>query len=197
MNRTKKVPLKNCKDLLKTPRGSHYFLQDEMSVSVIVQWHDSNIVTLASNCHSVEPLGQARRWSHKEKKVVTISQPHTVAAYNKYMSGVDRLDQNVATHRISVRTKKWWWPLFSFLISATVNNAWLLYRDTETYRTDNLDLLEVRCHRLVRWVQVNRCPKQNFYTPYSVTNGHHIPGKMCQPQIFTTLATLWARHLRL
>ena len=142
MNRTKKAPLKNPKDLLKTPRGSHYFLQDETSGSVIVQWHDSNIVTLASNCHSVEPLGQARRWSHKEKKIVTISQPHTIAAYNKYMGGVDRLDQNVATYRISIRTKKWWWPLFSFLISATVNNAWLLYRDTETYKTDKLDLLE-------------------------------------------------------
>ena len=142
MNRTKKSPLTNPKDLLKTARGSHNFVQDETSASVIVQWHDSNIVTLASNCHSVKPLGQARKWSHKEKKVITISQPHTVAAYNKYMGGVDRLDQNVATYRISIRTKKWWWPVFSFLMSATVSNSWLLYRQTESYGTDKLDLLE-------------------------------------------------------
>lgn len=142
INRTKKAPLKNPKDLLKTARGSHYFVQDETSGSVIVQWHDSKIVTIASNCHSVQPLGQARRWSHKEKKSITISQPHTVAAYNKYMGGVDRLDQNVATYRIAIRTKKWWWPVFSFLISATVNNAWLLYRETESYKADKLDLLE-------------------------------------------------------
>jgi len=142
INRTKKAPLKDPKDLLKTPRGSHHFVHDESSGSVIVQWHDSNIVTIASNCHSVHPLGQARRWSQKEKKVITISQPHTVAAYNKYMGGVDRLDQNIATYRISVRTKKWWWSIFSFLLSATVNNAWLLYRETDSYSVDKLDLLE-------------------------------------------------------
>jgi len=143
INRSKKAPLKNPKDLLKTARGSHHFVHDESSGSVIVQWHDSNIVTIASNCHSVNPLGQARRWSHKEKKIITISQPHTVAAYNTYMGGVDRLDQNIATYRISVRTTKWWWSIFSFLLSATVNNAWLLYRETDSYSVDKLDLLGV------------------------------------------------------
>jgi len=52
------------------------------------------------------------------------------------MGGVDRLDQNIATYRISGRTKKWWWFIFSFLLSATVNNAWLLYRETDSYSVD-------------------------------------------------------------
>jgi len=97
---------------------------------VIVQWHDSNIVTLASNCHPDEPLEHARRWSHKEQKVITINQPYIVAAYNKYMGGVDRVNQNTATYRISIRM-----VVDSILISfsSTVNNAWLQYRNTETF----------------------------------------------------------------
>jgi hypothetical protein len=58
------------------------------------------------------------------------------------MGGVDRLDQNIATYQISIRTKKWWWPVFSILVSASVNNAWLLYRQSPSNETQKLDLLE-------------------------------------------------------
>ncbi|GFR80203.1 PiggyBac transposable element-derived protein 3 [Elysia marginata] len=63
----------------------------------------------------------------RKRKKVQIDQPSIVQAYNNYMGGVDRLDQNVGAYRIAIRSKKWWWPLFAFLPDATVNNAWLLY----------------------------------------------------------------------
>ena len=45
-----------------------YILIKEQSAEVIlVQCHDRNVVTLASNCHSVLPLNQARRWTNKAK----------------------------------------------------------------------------------------------------------------------------------
>jgi hypothetical protein len=142
VNRTRKAPLKDLKILLIQERGVHYAIKEKSSEVVLVQWHDSNVVTLASNCHSVLPLNTARRWSNKDKKVIFVNQPHVVHAYNRHMGGVDRLDQNVATYRISIRTKKWWWPVFSFLVSASVNNAWLLYRQSVSSDTEKLDLLE-------------------------------------------------------
>lgn len=44
------------------------------------------------------------------------------------MGGVDQFDQNVAVYRISIRKRRWWWPLFSWALSATANNAWQLSR---------------------------------------------------------------------
>ncbi|CAI6357649.1 unnamed protein product [Macrosiphum euphorbiae] len=38
------------------------------------------------------------------------------------------MDQNIATYRISIRGKKWWWPIFTWLIDVSVNNAWVLQR---------------------------------------------------------------------
>jgi len=71
------------------------------------------------------------------------------------MGGVDRLDQNIATHRISGRTKKWWWSIFSFLLSATVNNAWLLYHKTDSYSVDKLDLLEFMRRTVNAYLQMH------------------------------------------
>jgi hypothetical protein len=142
VNRTKKAPLQNLKQLQKEGRGSHYFIKDDVSGAVTVQWHDNSIVTLVSNCHSVLPLNQASRWSNKDKKVISVNQTRAISAYNKYMGGVDRLDQNVATYRVSIRTKKWWWSMFYFMLSASVSNAWILYRQSVNYASEKHDLLE-------------------------------------------------------
>lgn len=87
-------------------------------------------------------VGQARRWSNKDKKTISVPQSYLVSTYNKCMGGFDRLDQNIATYRFSIRTKKWWWPDFSFLVSASINNAWILYRQSPSNETHKLDLLE-------------------------------------------------------
>jgi DNA excision repair protein ERCC-6 len=145
-NRTERAPLQDVKLFQKRSRGSFQYTQDIDSGTLLVRWHDNNVVTMATNCHSVYPTCQARRWSNTEKKIVSVDQPQTVMAYNKHMGGVDRLDQNVATYRISIRMRKWWWPVFSFLLSATVNNAWQLYRICPSADKEKLDLLSFTRH---------------------------------------------------
>ena len=54
--------------------------------------------------------------------------PYVVRKYNTSMGATDRQDQNVNKYRISIRTKKWQWPLFSWGIDVTIQNAWLLFR---------------------------------------------------------------------
>ena len=51
-----------------------------------------------------------------------------VSQYNHFMGGVDRMDQNIDNHRMGVRSKKWWWPVFAFTVHASLHNAWQLYR---------------------------------------------------------------------
>lgn len=40
------------------------------------------------------------------------------------------MDENVSMYRIGIRGKKWWWPLFTWLIDVSVHNAWVLMKQT-------------------------------------------------------------------
>ena len=47
------------------------------------------------------------------------------------MGSVNRMDQNIAGYMIDLRSKRWWWPLFRFVIDVSVNNAFQLYKMKE------------------------------------------------------------------
>jgi hypothetical protein len=106
VNRTEQCPLVPPEKLKKQPRGTCDFRHDKNTGVVVVRWHDNSVVTVASNCYGVEPYGQAQRWSYAENKRVAIQQPHLIAQYNCNMGGVDRMVQNIAVYRISIRSKK-------------------------------------------------------------------------------------------
>ena len=38
------------------------------------------------------------------------------------------MDQSIDNYRMGVRSKKWWWPVFAFIIDASLHNAWQLHR---------------------------------------------------------------------
>ena len=40
------------------------------------------------------------------------------------MGGVDLFDQFVATYRVRIRSKKWWWPFFAWAVDSSMANAW-------------------------------------------------------------------------
>ena len=69
---------------------------------------------------------------------------YVVSQYNKYMGGVNCMDQNIATYRISIRSRKWWWPLFAYLLDVVMQNAWIIYQQTEGAQHRPLDQLEFR-----------------------------------------------------
>lgn len=96
---------------------------------------------MASTSAGVAPTGKAKRWSKAHKKHITVDQPASVILYNTYMGGVDRMDENIASYRINIRNKKWYWPMISYLLSVSMNNAWLLYRMNPKGREEYLDFL--------------------------------------------------------
>ena len=119
---------------------------------MVTRWKDSRLVTLsifmASKHWTLWRGGHdpnERLWpSRSERKFVDITQPYVIDRYNRHMGGVDRMDQNVSTYRISIRSRKWWWALFAYLLDVAMQNAWLLYRNTAAAIHQPLDQLEFR-----------------------------------------------------
>ena len=69
-------------------RGSEEDRLDAQSNVIVVRWNDNSVVTMASNCHGVEPIGSVRRWSKAEGTVIDAPQPHFISTFNKNMGGV-------------------------------------------------------------------------------------------------------------
>ncbi|KAL3281399.1 hypothetical protein HHI36_004608 [Cryptolaemus montrouzieri] len=47
------------------------------------------------------------------------------------MGGVDKIDQLIAVYRSRIRQRKWWWPIFAYLLDASVVNVWILIRPND------------------------------------------------------------------
>lgn len=121
-------PLPEKSEMEKEGRGAFASKIAKDDGIILVRWTDNAVVTMASTTYGVQPLSMASRYSKSQKKHVDVERSHIIAMYNKYMGGTDRMDQDIARNRISIRGKKWYWPLLTWLIDAAVQNAWTLYK---------------------------------------------------------------------
>jgi len=71
---------------------------------------------------------KASCFSSAEKKRVAVDQPKVVQLYNYGTGCTDGFDQNLACYMIQHRSKKWYWPIFTFCIDTAVQNAFQLHR---------------------------------------------------------------------
>lgn len=125
----KDIPLPTKKSLQKkSNRGDHHSVIDKEQGIIFVRWIDNNVVTVASTGYGVEPLSQVNRYSRKEKKLINIPRPYLIGKYNSSMGGTDLMDENIGRHRIAIRSKKWWWSLFTWMLDVSIQNAWVLYK---------------------------------------------------------------------
>jgi hypothetical protein len=128
----------------------------------VTRWKDNAIVTVASTLLGENPINTVRRWSKKDNKHIQVNIPHVIRVYNKNMGGTDRMDQNVNAYRIAVRGKKWWWSLFTWLIDTSVQNAWLLARNTGK----DIDQLSFRREIAMAYLlRYQNCPKSSGRKP--------------------------------
>lgn len=127
-NRIEKCPITPGKVLERKERGTYEFCTDTESKVTITTWNDNRAVVTVSSCDTVTPIQNVSRWISKEKKKLPVPQPLVISKYNKYMGGVDRMDENIDRYRVSIRSKKWWWANFAFAIDTSVHNAWQVYR---------------------------------------------------------------------
>ncbi|XP_066958973.1 piggyBac transposable element-derived protein 2-like [Macrobrachium rosenbergii] len=106
-------------------------------------WKDNNNVRLLSNYRGSQPTQKVKRWSKRKKMLVTVDQPKCLAEYNSYIGGVDKMDWMI--NKIKIRGKKWYFPIFTYIIDMTVVNAHILY----CMANENIPLLEFR-RRIVK-----------------------------------------------
>ena len=92
----------------------------------ICKWNDNNIVHVASNHQTHEPVHDVRR-RVKGAPNTQVKQPDLIRQYNVGMGGVDLMDRLLSTYRPSIRGKKWYWPLFTNYLNLTVVAAWRMY----------------------------------------------------------------------
>ena len=52
-----------------------------------------------------------------------------VAEYNKYMLGVDKLDQLVSYYSFPHKSLKWWRKVFFWLVEVAVVNSYVIYKE--------------------------------------------------------------------
>ena len=168
--------LKNCpvKETSKKMRGSYEFVTDDKNECTVTSWHDNRVVLMISNSDPVFPIRNCSRWISNEKKKMTIDQPNVIAQYNKNMGGVDRMDQNIENLRIGIRSKKWWWPVFSFCLESAMHNAWQLYR--RSHQNKEMDYLSFRRNVVQIYLQ-------KYGTPPS-TGGRPKTSKPLQSRVF-------------
>ncbi|MEL7308752.1 MAG: hypothetical protein AAGK05_13345, partial [Pseudomonadota bacterium] len=112
------------KDIRKTSRGTtDYRCDGKVYVNC---WNDNSIVYTASNTFMHEPMHEVKRWK-KNAGQVNVKQPDIVYQYNKGMGGVDLFDRLVSSYRPVLRSRKWWWPLFSQVLNTSIVAAWKVH----------------------------------------------------------------------
>lgn len=138
-------PLICKKQMMKKERGTYDSITCVPPKINIVRWMDNAVVTVASTGHGTLPVSSVQRFSQAQKKVIQVTRPHMIGEYNRYMGGTDLMDENISMYRVGIRGKKWWWPLFTWLLDVSVHNAWVVKKNTG----DSMPQLEFR-RRLVQ-----------------------------------------------
>ena len=109
---------------------------------VLVKWNDNGEIIVGSNRIGADPVGKVKRWSAVEKKKVDVDAPAAILLYNIGMDGTDVQDYAFSFNRPSIRSKKWWFPLASFMVISSMHNAYQIYRRRAT--RDNTSLAFIR-----------------------------------------------------
>lgn len=149
-NRTEKCPFPDAKTWKPKPRGSSHFVSCENVT--FVQWKDNKVVTLGTN-YDNNDIVMTTRWCKESKTKKQITQPKIVANYNKYMGGVDKMDKLIALYRTRMRQRKWYWPIVSYLLDASVSNAWVLMKKLMPDDSNCVSLLVFRRYIALSFLQ--------------------------------------------
>ncbi|KAJ4437806.1 hypothetical protein ANN_13744 [Periplaneta americana] len=123
-NRTNKCPLVPTNEL-KKERGTFDYKSD--GKIICVKWNDNAVVTVASNHFTATPIQKTHRRVKSENKE-EVQQPNLIHKYNLGMGGVDQLDRLASSYRRRLRSKKWWWGLFSNGLNMSVIAAFRFFQ---------------------------------------------------------------------
>jgi hypothetical protein len=99
----------------------------------MVKQSDNSVAAVASNCYGVTPACKAERigTAYGKRMKIQVYSPYVIQKHNECTGGVDRFDETVDCFRVVLRSKKWWFPLFTFGIETVCQNAWHLVKNSD------------------------------------------------------------------
>ncbi|XP_072401576.1 uncharacterized protein [Diabrotica undecimpunctata] len=115
-------------NMQKRKRGDVESILERETGIIVVRWLDNSVVSVASTCYGVEPQSLVKRYSQAEKKIIQVQSPCLIGKYNNAMGGTDLMDENINRFKIGMRAKKWYWSLITWMLDATIQNAWVLHK---------------------------------------------------------------------
>ena len=95
------------------------------SNTTVLKWNDDNIVPLPSNSVGPEQGPKMRRWSAKDHCYNLIDCPPILHEYNTFMGGLDLCVKLLPLYQVPIRSRKWYMPIFFYLVKFCNTNAWL------------------------------------------------------------------------
>lgn len=114
-----------------------------------VKWMDTKAVHMLTNFISPVPTSTVKRQAGTAQKII-VTCPEVVMRYNKYMGGVDLMDQRKACYEVDRKAKiKYYLRLFFDILDIAMNNSYLMcVKLDEKYRVEAslLSSLEYRQH---------------------------------------------------
>ena len=93
----------------------------------IVRWLDTKHVFCISSAHS--PFYDVLATRGSGPRIIELDCPAQIADYNAHMGGVDRHDQHTEMYRRHSSTRKWWVPVFWWVVEGCSVNGYLAYLD--------------------------------------------------------------------
>lgn len=138
---------------------------DDFSIS---QWRDrgKKPVSVASTMHNSDETTKVRRTTKTGEKQ-ELACPKSIADYNAYMGGVDRLDQLLAAYSVAQKSRRWWLKIFYYFLDCSIVNGYIIYK--ETMKSKNLkpaSQLTFRSNLVNELIGTFCSKKRTGYYPY-------------------------------
>lgn len=121
-------PLQPAPEMKKkaVPRGTLEYASTNGVLAV--RWKDNKVVTMISTADGIEPITTVKRYDKDAKAKIDVSCPNVIKKYNQNMGGVDKSDMLTHLYKSPMRAKRWYLPIFGYVIDICICNAWLLYK---------------------------------------------------------------------
>lgn len=124
---------------MKTKDGRNFEYDSSCNEIFITWWRNNEIVTVDSTCHAELLLESVKyavmsfktksvpvKSDENNNKIKNIQIPRLIRMCTKFMGSTYLMDENINRYRFNIRSKKWYWPVNTWLVDATIPNAWKL-----------------------------------------------------------------------
>lgn len=155
---------------MKMGRGACDFRSAEGVVAV--KWFDNKCVNLLSNAYGIMPLSAVKRWNRESRTKTGVPCPSLIHVYSEHVGGVDVSGMLVHLYKTPARSRRWYIPLFGYILDLSIANSWLVYKRDCTLLTHKpMSLKRFRLAVARSLNQVNK-PASRVVRPSSNSSGY-------------------------